>query len=151
MSTFSGALGGVRWGASLVVISTLAVACHGTSRRVTRGVRPTDDAPVDLIQKALHDTLLANSKTLDQCVDETEINGVETKPGQVVILLGVRADGSVDTAQAAENTTENPRLAKCLVERVRKVKFPEGEKDRSIRFPFVFREIAPAFVDDEST
>ncbi len=58
--------------------------------------------------------------------------------GKVEITWTVRADGSVGGASVASNTTGNKDLENCILRRIKRWKFPEGEDEFEITYPFNF-------------
>lgn len=58
--------------------------------------------------------------------------------GKVEITWTVKVDGSVTGASVASNTTGNKDLENCILRRIKRWKFPEGEDEFEITYPFNF-------------
>ena len=60
--------------------------------------------------------------------------------GRVVLLFVVGADGRVLQAEIAENTMGDREIERCILEQVRRWRFPEpgGSEEAEVSIPFVF-------------
>ena len=58
--------------------------------------------------------------------------------GKIEVTWTVMADGSVSGVGVASNTTGNTDLEKCIIRRIKRWAFPEGEDEFEITYPFNF-------------
>lgn len=63
--------------------------------------------------------------------------------GKVLVDFKIGAQGSVATAQAAENTINNSQVSGCLVGKLRNWKFPQprGGVQVAVSYPFIFKSL----------
>jgi len=58
--------------------------------------------------------------------------------GKIEVTWTVQSDGSVTGVSVASNTTGNSDLEGCIIRRIKRWKFPEGEDEFEITYPFNF-------------
>lgn len=81
---------------------------------------------------------LARKKGQINACYEQELKADPSLAGKVEVVWTVNADGSVSGIMVDSNTTGNSSLADCVQRRIRRWRFPEGEDEMEITYPFVF-------------
>jgi TonB family protein len=71
---------------------------------------------------------------------ERELRGNPSLAGKVTVQFTIEVSGTISKASATENSTNNPAVAACVVDAVKRFRFNPGPEGGSVTFayPFVF-------------
>ena len=80
-------------------------------------------------------------REIDRCAGRGMVVGGAVPPptGKIAVRWVVRSDGSSDQVQVEENTLDDKKLSKCVVNAVNRWRFsPQAEGDAHLQSTFVF-------------
>ena len=105
-------------GAGFVLLAACAAGCvHGSSAKAS----------------ARQAVVEANLPELQSCWSELPADQ-RTRAGSLLFTVDVRRNGTVDWVDIAVDELGIPKLGACTVRSIKKWRFPDDRKPRSIRF-----------------
>ncbi len=122
---------------------------QGVAREVGLGPRTSHDMLVDLPEpprvegalsaEAIDNVVKKNRDQLRYCY-ELQLQRHHNLEGRLVVAWQIAADGTVAKAHVRASTLSTPEVGRCVLERLRRWRFPEpqGGGVVSVTYPFVF-------------
>ena len=102
------------------------------------------DATVDegLTKEEVAKVIHSHMNEIRYCY-ESAILADPSLAGKVLVDFKIGAQGSVSTAQSAENTMNNVHVGGCLIEKLKNWKFPQprGGVQVAVSYPFIFKSL----------